>query len=32
MAVIHDKITYGQGLADETRKAMNAKGLKEALY
>jgi len=32
VAVIHDKTTYGQGLADETRKAMNAKGLKEALY
>ena len=26
VAVIHDKTTYGQGLADETRKAMNAKG------
>jgi len=32
IAVIHDKTTYGQGLADETKKAMNAKGLKEALY
>src|SRR5947199_1699311 len=32
VAVIHDKTTYGQGLADEKRKAMNAKGLKEALY
>lgn len=32
IAVIHDKTTYGQGLADETRKAMNAKGVKEALY
>ncbi|MFY8115288.1 MAG: branched-chain amino acid ABC transporter substrate-binding protein [Rhabdaerophilum sp.] len=32
VAVIHDKTTYGQGLADETRKAMNAKGVKEALY
>jgi branched-chain amino acid transport system substrate-binding protein len=32
VAVIHDKTTYGQGLADETRKAMNAKGLKEVLY
>src|SRR5918993_3962108 len=29
VAVIHDKTTYGQGLADETRKAMNAKGVKE---
>ena len=25
IAIIHDKTTYGQGLADETRKAMNAK-------
>jgi branched-chain amino acid transport system substrate-binding protein len=32
VAVIHDKTTYGQGLADETRKAMNAKGIKEVLY
>src|SRR5213592_1722641 len=32
VAVIHDKTTYGQGLADETRKTMNAKGLKEVLY
>jgi branched-chain amino acid transport system substrate-binding protein len=32
VAVIHDKTTYGQGLADETRKAMNAKGVKEVFY
>jgi branched-chain amino acid transport system substrate-binding protein len=32
IAIIHDKTTYGQGLADETRKAMNAGGLKEAMY
>ncbi len=32
IAIIHDKTTYGQGLADETRKAMNARGLKEVLY
>jgi branched-chain amino acid transport system substrate-binding protein len=32
VAIVHDKTTYGQGLADETRKAMNAKGLKEVLY
>jgi branched-chain amino acid transport system substrate-binding protein len=32
VAVVHDKTTYGQGLADETRKAMNAKGLKEVLF
>jgi branched-chain amino acid transport system substrate-binding protein len=30
--MVHDKTTYGQGLADETRKTMNAKGLKEVLY
>jgi branched-chain amino acid transport system substrate-binding protein len=32
IAVVHDKTTYGQGLADETRKAMKAKGMKEVLY
>ena len=32
VAVIHDKTTYGQGLADETKKAMNKAGVKEALY
>jgi branched-chain amino acid transport system substrate-binding protein len=32
VAFVHDKTTYGQGLAEETRKAMNAKGLKEVLY
>src|SRR5262245_7226581 len=32
VAVIHDKTTYGQGLADETRKAMKAKGLTEIFY
>jgi len=32
IAVVHDKTTYGQGLAEETRKAMNAKGVKEVLY
>src|SRR6476659_821585 len=32
IAIIHDKTTYGQGLADETKKAMNAGGLKEVLY
>jgi branched-chain amino acid transport system substrate-binding protein len=32
IAVIHDKTTYGQGLADETKKAMNAKGVKEVMY
>ncbi len=32
VAVIHDKMTYGKGLADETRKAMNARGVTESLY
>jgi branched-chain amino acid transport system substrate-binding protein len=32
IAVIHDKTPYGQGLADETKKAMNAGGVTEAMY
>ena len=32
VAVIHDKTPYGQGLADETKKAMNAAGVTEAMY
>jgi branched-chain amino acid transport system substrate-binding protein len=32
VAIVHDKTTYGQGLADETKKAINAKGMKEVLY
>jgi branched-chain amino acid transport system substrate-binding protein len=32
IAVVHDKTTYGQGLADETKKAMNKAGIKEVLY
>jgi branched-chain amino acid transport system substrate-binding protein len=32
IAMIHDKTTYGQGLAEETRKAINAKGLKEVMF
>jgi branched-chain amino acid transport system substrate-binding protein len=32
VAIVHDKTTYGQGLAEETRKTMNAKGLKEVMY
>ena len=32
IAVVHDKTPYGQGLADETKKALNAAGLKEAMY
>jgi branched-chain amino acid transport system substrate-binding protein len=32
IAVVHDKTTYGKGLADETKKAMNKGGMKEVLY
>jgi branched-chain amino acid transport system substrate-binding protein len=32
VAIVHDKTTYGQGLADETKKFINAKGMKEVLY
>src|SRR3954452_24429294 len=32
IAIVHDKTTYGQGLADETKKAMDKAGIKEGLY
>jgi branched-chain amino acid transport system substrate-binding protein len=32
IAVLHDKTPYGQGLADETKKAMNAAGATEVMY
>jgi branched-chain amino acid transport system substrate-binding protein len=32
VAIVHDKTTYGQGLADETRKAMKAGGVNDVLY
>ncbi len=32
VAIVHDKTAYGKGLADETRKAMNAAGKQEVLY
>ena len=32
VAVVHDKTPYGQGLADETKKALNAGGATEVLY
>ncbi len=32
VAVLHDKSTYGKGLADETKKALNKAGLKEKMY
>lgn len=32
LAFVHDKTTYGQGLADETKKAANQHGMTEVLY
>src|SRR5467141_2558943 len=32
IAVVHDKTTYGKGLADETKKALNKNGVTEVLY
>src|SRR6201747_2237340 len=32
IAILNDKTTYGKGLADETKKAMNAAGVTEKLY
>ncbi len=32
IAILHDKSTYGKGLADETKKALNKAGVKEKLY
>ncbi|WP_372441234.1 branched-chain amino acid ABC transporter substrate-binding protein [Microvirga arvi] len=32
VAILHDKTPYGKGLADETKKVINAKGLNETLY
>lgn len=32
VAVLHDKSAYGKGLADETKKNMNAAGLNEVIY
>lgn len=32
VAILHDNTTYGKGLADETKKAFNAAGGKEALF
>ncbi|MEE8172139.1 MAG: branched-chain amino acid ABC transporter substrate-binding protein, partial [Alphaproteobacteria bacterium] len=29
---IHDKTAYGKGLADETRKTLNGRGVRETLY
>jgi branched-chain amino acid transport system substrate-binding protein len=32
VAILNDKTTYGKGLADETKKALNAAGIKEKLF
>ncbi|WP_374306681.1 branched-chain amino acid ABC transporter substrate-binding protein [Methylocella sp.] len=32
IAIVHDKTTYGKGLADETKKNLNALGIREVLY
>jgi len=32
IAVLHDKSPYGKGVADETKKALNKGGLREAMY
>jgi len=32
IAVLHDKTAYGKGLADETKKQLRKRGMKEAMY
>jgi len=32
IAILHDKSPYGKGVADETKKALNKGGMKEAMY
>ena len=32
IAILHDKTAYGKGLADETKKQLNARGITETLY
>jgi len=32
VAILHDKTAYGKGLADETKKQLNKKGVTEAMY
>jgi ABC-type branched-subunit amino acid transport system substrate-binding protein len=32
IAILHDSSTYGKGLADETRKQLNKRGVKAAMY
>ena len=32
IAIVHDKTAYGKGLADETRKQLRKRGVKDAMY
>ena len=32
VAIVHDKTAYGKGLADEFKKALNARGVEETMY
>lgn len=32
IAILHDKTAYGKGLADETKKQLNMRGMKETMY
>ena len=32
VAILHDKTAYGKGLADETKKQLNKRGIEEAMY
>ena len=32
IAILHDNTTYGKGLADETKKELNKRGMTEAIY
>jgi branched-chain amino acid transport system substrate-binding protein len=32
IAILHDKTAYGKGLADETKKQLNSRGVQEAMY
>lgn len=32
IAILHDKTAYGKGLADETKKVLNAAGVTESMY
>jgi branched-chain amino acid transport system substrate-binding protein len=32
IAILHDKTAYGKGLADETKKQLNSRGVNEAMY